>query len=101
MKKKFSQKNLIVAAALGSLIGSVAINPKVAFADNHDSETQMTKDSKAKCADGSCGDKDAKKKKKDSKAKCADGSCGDKDAKKKKKSSKAKCADGSCGDKEE
>jgi len=97
MKKKFSQKNLIVAAALGSLIGSVAINPTVAFADNHDSETQMTKDSKAKCADGSCGDKDAKKK--DAKAKCADGSCGDKEAKKKK--AKAKCADGSCGDKEE
>lgn len=98
MKKRFTQKNLILAAALGSLIGSVAINPKVAFADNHDSETQMKKDSKAKCADGSCGDKDAKKKK-DSKAKCADGSCGDKDAKKKKV--KAKCADGSCGDKEE
>lgn len=95
MKKKFNQKNLIVAAALGSLIGTVAINPNIAFADNHSGETQMKKNGSAKCADGSCGDKEEKMKK--SKAKCADGSCGDKEEKM--KNSKAKCADGSCSDK--
>ena len=95
MKKKNSQKSLIVAAALGSLIGSVALSSPVAFADNHDGHGQMKKDSKAKCSDGSCGNKEAKMKK--SKAKCSDGSCGSKEAKKKK--AKAKCADGSCGSK--
>lgn len=94
-----NRKNLVLAAALASLVGTVTLNPKVSFAGDHDKHAKTEKKGDAKCADGSCGDKKDKKKKK-ADAKCADGSCGDKKDKKKKKGD-AKCADGSCGDKGE
>ena len=77
-----TKKNLVLAAALASLVGAVAINPKVSFAGDHDSSAKTEKKGDAKCADGSCGDKKGKKK---GDAKCADGSCGDKGEKKEEK----------------
>lgn len=98
MKEKLnSGRHLVLAAALASLVGTVALNPKISFAGEKANPSKIEKKGDAKCSDGSCGDKKEMKK---GDAKCADGSCGDKKDKKKKKG-EAKCADGSCGDKGE
>lgn len=61
-QKPSSKKTLVLAAALASLVGTVALNPSVAFADDHDTGAGTKKEDGAKCGSHKCAGKKEKEK---------------------------------------